>query len=307
MKRLLTGAFGIGMSLFLAGCASNSSIPYQDKHSLAYNIAVNGGIESERLRDVTLTKEQAAHLADSTEFRAADTALSFAIPPTGLTKWQAGGGAALGLASALLSSQMKQMADRIVIMAWMPENNAPDSNAARQKLSNAINTAIEGAIQHIGLEKNASSPSTSEKELRLETSYFVEGEGNGWSCPATDLEGKYEDGLGCMIKTQVFTPEITQAPNVPGLPGGQVYAFTAHVHGKYSFTDWDRWSNINAYPVYEKSSVDEGDLLFQVSQRLPSWVYIYVPAGKVKDKSGDKVDYPFVLNKGKMLLFAVEK
>ncbi len=304
MERFVA-CLGIVIVASLAGCASGP-IPYQDSHSLAYNVALNGGVEQERLHDVTLTKEQATHLADTVGFRSLDTAMSFALPGAGLTNWQAGGGAALGLVTSMLKSQIDQAADRVILMAWMPKSMASNSMVARNHFAGIVRTAMEGAIHDVGLTWSKSSPDIENDKKKNRTYYFLSGEEKGWNCPVSDPDGKYVDNIACSVYSNIVLPSSVSSPTLPGVKSGQSYLFGFHDSGKYAFFTPDTWDSIHASAVYASSSVDTGQFLQAVSKHLPKWVYIYVPANEV-EQDGEKVKFPFVLHQGKALLFAVEK
>lgn len=289
--------------LALSGCASTPT-GYMYQHSLAYNVALNGGIKAEQLHDVKLTEEQSQHLADTVGFRAADTALGFTFPAAGLNKWQSGGGAALGLAQAFLESQITHSYQRIILMAWMPTSMAQAAKQARAKFDQMIRDAMEHTMTQAGLKWQDNDPSTRIHNGNFRTGYFVQGVNKVWHCPISDKAGKYQNDLACYIYSNTVLPEQIKSPDLPGVKSGNSYFFGYHRTKKLLFFEFSKWDSVHSDAVYADAKVDELSFLQGVSQQLPAWAYIYVPAKEVS-LNGKSIDYPFVLNQGKVHLFAV--
>lgn len=177
-------------------------------------------------------------------------------------------GAATGLSLlSILSSTAKKPEQWYRIIAWAPKDFASDVENAREKMKRLIGDAFSAAIQD-PISAQELDKLTRQSIIRIEAPHCL-----------------------CAILINTYSkPHIDQAPEWLGHYSS--YAWTPVLFNSSMYFS-------PGYPMADKSKslAEKMDVFKRVSEKLPAWAYIYVPA----DPQGSPV--PVVYSQGRALLF----
>ena len=112
------------------------------------------------------------------------------------------------------------------------------------------------------------------------------------------------------IKTPEGKALSVKAPEYTSVPSDNAMLFSSSFHD--SSTDKHRRAKTRKYDLnssyldlfVRNGVVNTFEMYLDLSQRLPDWMYLYIPANHAVIDEKQKVPMPFLLNQGKMLLFA---
>ncbi|MFV7516703.1 hypothetical protein [Enterobacter kobei] len=268
----------------LSGCASTSAryepVAYRTDHSRAFNIAEAGGLKT-GIQDASVPRDQLERLTDTKTFGAAYVLSGYISPSVGgLSDWQGG---LVNLANWAIGP--KQHGARNSLLAWMPTSEAASPTDAQAKFISHVKISVESSLTELGAQFTL----LYDKDGNL-TYQFYKSE---WGCP-TWINGKSKVSDMCSIKVRVVEPSRGTAPAfIPGVQG-DAYAFTSGHETQFNFINVKNGA---------ASHAPEQAVYAKISQNLPTWGFIYLAPKEVAMESGDKVQFPYLLEKGKPELF----
>ncbi|MBW3762671.1 hypothetical protein GL272_19795 [Aeromonas veronii] len=268
----------------LVGCASTnggySAPKFKAEHSRAYNIAEAGGLKT-GIQDASVPRDQLERLTDTKSFGAAYVLSGYVAPSlAGLSNWQGG---LVNLANWAIGP--KQHGSRNSVIAWMPASEAASSADAQAKFISHVKFSVESSLTDLGAEFTL----LYDKDGNLTYQFYK----NEWGCP-TWTNGKSKVSDMCSIKVRIAEPLRGAAPTFVAGVQGDAYAFTSGHDTQFNFINVTNGTGAHApeQAVYAK-----------ISQHLPTWSFIYLAPNKVTLENGDKVKFPYLLEKGKPELF----
>lgn len=268
------------MSLFvlaglLTGCVSNPS--YQQNHSRAYNIARAGGLVT-GIKDQEVPKESYNVFTDSGATDVAYVLAGYSAPVGVFSNWQTG---ALNLLSSLLEPD--KHGARNSMLAWMPANMASSPKDAQEKMFSHVKISVEKALSSLGAEY---ALMYSKDGVFVYHFYNPE-----WDCQTWVL-GKSKSSEMCSVHIAIFGPRKIVGPDY--IYSGEAYAFEAG-HG-YKYNKIEVRSGLS-------KKMPQQIIYARISENLPEWSFLYLAPNKVALETGEKVKFPYMLNKGKPEFF----
>lgn len=275
MKRTLMTMLALYVAA-LCGCTSTHYEPptYDSKHSRAYNIAEAGGLVT-GIQDATVPRDKLERLTDTKTFGTAYALSGYISPQFGMTSWQGG---LLNLANWAIGPKLHGA--RSSLIAWMPVNEAVSPTEAQAKMLSHVKVAIESALS--GLDADFSL--VYEKNGSVVYHFYK----NEWACPTWVNDQSDIDDM-CSIEVKMIEPLTGTAPGFISGVKGSVYAFTSGHETQY-----------NKIVVTDgvASHTPQKTIYTALSKQLPDGVYLYLAPKTVKLQNGDKVAFPYLLEKG---------
>lgn len=280
MKFNIQTAAALAFTAALSGCVTMEQKPvaFDDGHSLAYNIARAGGLET-GIKDATAPKNSNTGMPESSMYNTASAAVAYANPTTGLSNAQ-------GLGLNLIASAIAPNSHgaRSSIVAWMPASQAASAEEAQSKMIDIVSQSLNESLNKQNLK--FSKTRKSEKG----TSFFIED--SKLNCESID-QGSAK---ACVIYLNIFKPIKISTPEFVKNGDKESWAFTSS-HGFYY--------NAMKMEISRTSSINTLDVVQDTSVTLPNWVYIYSsPNDTYIDRSKKKNSmYPMILSKGNAYYF----
>lgn len=276
---------GFLLPVFLVGCASApSSISYNPKKSMALNLANAGGV-STGIADTDRPKNTSGTLATSIPYGVAFTASGFSSPALGFTSW---GGGAMSLLAFLTTP--KSQGERNSIMAFMPSDMATSSKEAQKKLFDLYYYNADKTLSTFGSTNKIWNDEETRKFTNEIYSRNILIQNAEWNCPRENAAQKIKDL--CFLKIYVYEPSLLKDPSF-------VTANSYYYFGASNSRNYNRF--VFAKP--KSANIPEYEILSALSKTLPNWTYMYVAPKQVTNKSGDIMNFPFILQAGKTELF----
>jgi hypothetical protein len=263
----------------LIGCASNKPMTYKENHSEAYNIAHAGGL----IRDIQDTEVPADKIGSLTEsmLKVGFVGAGYANPQLGMTNWQTAG---VHLLSEMLEPDSHGA--RNSLLAWMPVNEAGNSDDAQARLLSHVKDSVASALEELGASQ--------EVLFEKDGTWVVQFVKDEWNCPEYKANVTELKDL-CRVRARIFEPRKAVAPEfITGEASQQRYVFSSG-HGQ----DYQRLNLLTA----DESRVPQDELYASISKRLPAWVYLYLSPGNVTFSNGEPINFPYILNEGKAKVF----
>jgi outer membrane lipoprotein SlyB len=273
-------------ALVLQACASSgprSGYEGLPSDSRAYRIAQAAGIED--VRDVELPGSENLSMAGPNLFNSASAGgvVGALAPAAGLTSISSG---ALGL----LSGMATQRATPSRLIAWVPTTLAPTPHEAADLVVQYIREADIPGIWNqtvVDAEMLPPIPSSDGEDLRYPIKHpdcMTETSCQYW---LSQLRYKYEPN----VLPPKSEPQADSSFIVMNFPGNSYYSNT-----------------LGNPPVPKFPDID---VISEISRRLPEWIYLYIPpkGAGIRDKDGNIsfISFPFIMNKGDILLFVKNK
>lgn len=286
MKKLTVIIVATGLGL-ASGCAmSPNSYQYKADHSRAYNLAQAGGLQE--AKDYDVPNDQKDSLT-SKGLDATSNAVLFNSGSGFGLDW----GQSLGLGLLTSAFAPKGGMERDSVFGWISESQASDKRKAWEMMSSTLLDGIEKSLQQANVKyvvdnKNKLQSLPLMSEYILSSVRIVAPE---YGCPDWEAAGGNYDKT-CNISTIVHAP----AENIQKIPdfvamGKKGYSFNAGNKADYSHIE------VN---IPTGSNLDKNQLLAGISQKLPSWAFVFVASQKM-DSSGYTA--PVILTAGKPEFF----
>jgi len=264
----------------LAGCVRDYTPPsYKNSHSRAYNIASAGGLHS-GIRDVTAPREVQRKLSNSLAVGAADTYSGYNYPNFSLTLWNGG---LVDLATWAVDP--KTHGARRSLIAWMPAQEAASVEEAQAKFLSHVKVSAETALSSLGAD-----PELLYDEDGLLIYHFSKSD---WNCPAW-VKGQTKWDDICRLSINILEPRHGTAPEFISGAQGSVYAFTSGHVAYYNYVEIENGTT---------SHFPQQAIYAALSERLPAWTYLYLAPRTVTVENGEKIGFPYLLEKGKPEFF----
>lgn len=264
------------LSLFLIfgfGCSSTvttKQYAYSNEHSYALNIMKAANMGS-TLRDSESDSEPAKNQTSSL----ADPLLmvsSYKVPPPNISS---GSNLALNAAFWLLSPGNALNDNRVI--AWIPKHLAGDKEP-HIFLGETISNSASNMAREKGTDIDYGH------SIRKNLSVFIYRAKDLEKCSLCDIQVTLDNN---------YSPTIS--PEFVG--SHDAFLFT----GK-SDSDWR--SGLDFKKGSEKNSIS---IALELSKNLPEWIFFYIAPGKMTDSDGVKIDFPLIINQGKVHYFVTHK
>lgn len=283
MNKILIATTALCMTA-LSGCASTSAsyepVTYKADHSRAFNIAEAGDLKT-GIQDASVPRDELERLTDTKTFGAAYVLSGYISPSIGgLSDWQGG---VVNLANWAIGP--KQHGARNSLLAWMPASEAASPADAKAKFISHVKISVESSLTDLGAQFTL----LYDKDGNLTYQFYK----NEWDC-LTWTNGKSKVSDMCSIKVRVVEPSRGTAPAFITGVQGDAYAFTSGHETQFNFINVTNGA---------ASHAPEQAVYAKISQSLPTWGFIYLAPKEVTMESGDKVQFPYLLEKGKPELF----
>ncbi|WP_024608563.1 hypothetical protein [Pseudoalteromonas sp. TAB23] len=263
----------------LSGCTTTKTpMVYMDNHSEAYNIAHAGGLVTD-IKDTYVPADSVGSVTESM-LKLGFVAGGYGSPQLGMTSWQTAGVHILG---NLLEPDSHGARNSLI--AWMPASEATSAEDAQNKLLSHVKLSIEKVMVDIGVKYETIYEQNGKLSI-----YFIKDE---WNCPEYS-HGKTDLSDLCEVSVETYEPYKGTSPAF--ITGVETESYI------FSPSDGRDFHNLNLV-INKKSNVPEDEIYTSISEELMSWTYLYIAPAKVKMKSGDKINYPYILNKGQKKLF----
>ncbi len=199
----------------------------------------------------------------------------------------------LGLGLLTSAFAPEGVMERDSVFGWVPESQASDEIKAREMMSSTLLDGIEKSLQQANV-KYVVDNKNKLQSLPLISDYILSSVrivAPEYGCPDWEAAGGKYDKT-CNISTIVHTP----ADNIQKIPdfvamGKTGYSFNAGNKADYSHIE------VN---IPTGSSLDKNQLLAGISQKLPSWAFVFVASQKM-DSGGYTA--PVILTAGKPEFF----
>ncbi|MDD7805500.1 MAG: hypothetical protein PUP46_08075 [Endozoicomonas sp. (ex Botrylloides leachii)] len=174
------------------------------------------------------------------------------------------------------------------LFAWMPENKAADIEQARQTMESMV----------------AKTATTILKEMQykvqlIKKPYIHLGiPFKQWYIQGNDMQCTFKD-MNCVLS--IYIPE----PVGPVItPAFAFYATAGQNAWLFHIADEYRYPRVAITQGDGLKSIPENVFYQKLSARLPGWAYLYLAPDEVGVGENNKtISYPYVLEKGKPLLF----
>lgn len=275
MKSLALLSTGL-LALTLAGCATQKGFTYNERASLAMNVANASGM-GQGLKDAEIPKDALKdESSKQVAMGVAAGAAGLSAPVGGLTNAQAG---ALNLASWLISPGIP--ATQPAVVAWMP-NSGQTAEEAQKQLGELLAGSAEKVYKQLNTEVKTSWASYS-KKLK----------GVSLSAKGEHLCNEVNKKSTCSIAF-ITTIPVSDKSTLPFQKSGDSYLFKNEIGNNTSVVLPDR----------QNDGLTEREFMTKISSGLPEWVFLYYPPNTLKiDKTGKTLAYPLFINQGKEILF----
>lgn len=266
-------AFGfIGI---LGACASTPPASFNPQESKALNIARAAGIDM-KLKDVKVPKDTVTNITDSAGFGFAMAASGYKAPIPGFSPNQM---AVMNFTAWLLAPEADSA--RNSMFAWVPSDKATDKPV--DHLADLLLEAASKAAQDMGYtsKQTIAKGGTDKSGVGV---YLMDGDGT-----ACKNKGEFST---CWIGFALRNPDKkSDAPSFVGTSGENwFFDPSANVYSQFVF-------------LKENHGLNELELLVNVSNHLPKWVYFYAAPNKVRFNSEENLKIPVIINQGKVLYF----
>ena len=276
----------VTMAILLSGCVSKA-IKYNSQWSKAKNLTNTAGmsrqIHDQQLNNNAYNKE--GKLLDyklnsikHPAYGANSGVTSTDIPPYGAFKnfyW------GWGIPGASHRKDHR-------LFAWMPENKAKDAQHARQVFENMIAKSATTIL----MEMQYKLQPLKEPYTYLGVNF------RQWYLERDDSECSFKK-LNCVLS--IYIPE----PIGPVItPAFSFYATANQNAWLFHIADEYRYPRVSLDQGHGLNSIKENVFYQKLSARLPGWSYLYMaPNGVSIGKDNKTIPYPYLLEKGKPLLF----
>ena len=274
------------MTILLSGCVSKA-VKYNDQWSKAKNLTTTAGmtrqIHDQQLPTNAYNKEgklldyklsSISHPA----YGGASGVSGINIPPYGAFENFYWGWGVPG------ASHRKNHR----LFAWMPESKAKDEMHARQVLESMIVKASTMILKEMQYKFQA-----------VKTPYVHLGIAfQQWYLERSDSECSFKQ-MNCMLSIYIpepIGPVITPAFSFYATAGQNAWLF--HIADEY------RYPRVALSQADGLKTIEENVFYQKLSARLPGWAYLYLaPEGVGIGEDNKTIGYPYLLEKGKPLLF----
>ncbi len=281
-----TGYILVAITVLLSGCVSKS-IKYNDQWSKAKNLTTSAGM-SRQIHD-----QQLPAMAYNKEGKLLDYKLGgITHPAYGSSSGVAGVTVApygafenfyWGWSVPGASHRRNHR-----IFAWMPENKAKDAMHARQVFETMVMKSSLTIIQEMQY-----------KIQPVKTPYSHLGISfRQWYLEREDSECSFKQ-MNCMLS--IYVPE----PMGPVItPAFSFYATAGQNAWLFHIADEFRYPRVAISQGDGLETIEENVFYQKLSARLPGWAYLYLAPNEVGIGEDNRtIGYPYVLEKGKPLLF----
>lgn len=265
-------------SLFLtAGCAKTALNINPSTNSEALQIARAAGLH--QIQDQEIPQAEFNRLADSTAYNAAWATTMYFNPAPGFSS---GSSLALALPSLFLNPARPVDGYKHII-AWMPQELAKDPNEAQAKMDAILIEALEKTAKQFDYA-DYRTHNLVYKNRKITVLDFEDEES---VC-------RPEKNFYCSFANRLLKPKIRPTPD---------FLKATHSQSSYFFP-LEKYDDIHFLSRNEDlPQLDQLKILQTYSEQLPEWVYLYLAPKSVHNEKGELLNYPFILHKGKTLLF----
>lgn len=283
-KFILIGATFLAATA-ISGCSFTPK--YFEQDSFARNATYMGGSLS--VKDRAAPKGGVGNFTQTVGFERAYIATGFA---SGLST----GG--LHLLDVLIDDGPRE--SRSSVFGWMPLSYADSREDAHRQLVAHVKQAIVRTLEHSDVEYT---------EIKSRDTgfvgYYIHDERIG--CPATVTQQKWHtDNIyyinsiknpdACFVRALINTPRIDPTPSAKVAKHAEKESYQLSVGSKSNF------STVQIVSPF-KSDLKENLLYTEISKNLPEWMYIYLAPNTVSLGQSDKINFPYLLNKGEAHFF----
>lgn len=174
------------------------------------------------------------------------------------------------------------------LFAWMPDEMAKDEGKAREKMEIMLSRASLAILEEMGYKNQAVKKPYELNGLHFKQWYL---EQPGGTCSFARLN--------CILS--IYVPEPVPVNQAPFF---SYYSIAGQPSWFFASRDTDTYPRLAITQGEGLKSISENVFYQKLSARLPGWVYFYLAPDEVGtgDNNGT-VAYPYVLEKGKPLLF----
>ena len=174
------------------------------------------------------------------------------------------------------------------LFAWMPDEMAQDEQKAREMLETMLGRASIAILEEMGYKSQPVKKPYELQGLKFKQWYLEQPDG---TCRFARLN--------CVLSLYIPIPmPVNQAPyfsyySVAGQPSWFFAAEDNNIFPRLSITQGGGMKSISENVFYQK-----------LGARLPGWIYFYLAPDEVGTGNNNQtIAYPYVLEKGKPLLF----
>lgn len=272
------------LALLGTGCATTSNYTYQDYRSEAFNIARAGGLYQD-IKDTEVPADSIGSLTE-TMLKVGFVGSGYMKPELGFSNWQT-----MGLNLFAEATVPDSHGQRNSVMAWMPESAASSTKSAQRVLVDQMMAGIQAALESMG----ATHEILQDQELYRGTEVTILFVKDSWNCPKW-APGKLSST--CRVRFRIQRPTLQNVPSFTASSDGQHYAFTSGHRRHY---------NRVSLRISDESRVPQDELYATISKHLPEWVYLYLAPGTTIIQTGERIEFPYILNQGEAKLFVIPK
>ncbi|WP_234813278.1 hypothetical protein [Candidatus Hamiltonella defensa] len=201
-----------------------------------------------------------------------------------MTSWKGG---LLSLANWAIGP--KQHGARNSLIAWMPSKEAVSPIDAQAKMLSHVKVSIESTLSGLGADFSL----IYEKNGNLRYHFYKD----KWKCP-TWVNGQSKIADMCSIRVRIVEPLTGSAPRFISGVKGPVYAFTSGHETQYNYIVVTNGT---------ASHAPQKIIYTALSKQLPAWAYLYLAPKTVHLENGEKIKFPYLLEKGTPEFFVYPK
>lgn len=174
------------------------------------------------------------------------------------------------------------------LFAWMPKNKAPDAQAARQSFETLLTRAATAVLEDMQYQLQPVKTPYTHLGVPFRQWYL---ERAGSLC-------SFEQ-MNCVLS--IYIPE----PAGPVItPAFAFYATAGQKAWLFHLADEARYPRVTLSQGDGLKTMEEHVFYQKLSARLPGWAYLYMAPNQVAVGENNRtIDYPYILEKGKPLLF----
>ena len=174
------------------------------------------------------------------------------------------------------------------VFAWMPADMANSEAEAREKMELMLGRASLAILEEMGFRHQVV-----QKPFQLGAHTFQQ-----WYLDHPERACRFAR-LNCMLSLYVPTPE-----HVHRAPKFAYYSIAGEPAWFFASEDTDDFPRLTLAQSGGLESMRESVFFQKLSARLPGWVYFYLAPDEVgTGENNTTIAYPYVLEKGKPLLF----
>lgn len=269
------------LSTLFVGCAGSPTYnppDYRDHQSKAFNVAKAGRMMT-GIKDTKAPENHNNTDLGEVAYNSADLYFTYFMNPSlGLTNWGSLGFGVLGLFE-------RKDGNYHTLLAWMPKNDPSITyEKARENFDQIVNNAVLKAFE--------------KHELNAE--YVGQGKFEQHIFNITNDELLCNATMPCSLEYRIDLPAWSgSSPGYISEPSEDAIVFSAgNTKGDYS------WIEINSE---YSSKLKQQEIYQTISENLPGWAYLYLPANKIRLGNTKKITFPVLLNEGKPELFIYPK